>query len=172
LLSGNFFVLRQSVFKRINMFLKFLFIIIIFAFFYSCTTDSLEDKNTISDVVIKTGTVCGWCTVNDTLTITRNSVRYVNYANCITNKPSVEKTGLINTVELEGLLAKLVFSELKKLDLNSCNVCFDGCDDWIYFSKGTEDHYIRFSKNDPKLQPILAFVDQLNAIKAQYTAQK
>ena len=151
---------------------KFLFIITVIAFTLSCTYDSLEDKSNDSDLIIKTGTVCGWCTVNDTLTITRNSVRYVNYANCSTNKPSVEKMGELKETELDALLAKLDFAELKKLDLNSCNVCFDGCDDWIYFSNGTENHYIRFSRNDPKLQMIQTFVDQLNAIKTQYIANK
>lgn len=151
---------------------KFIFVITVITFTLSCTYDSLEDKSNDSDLIIKTGTVCGWCTVNDTLSISGNTVRYVNYANCTTNKPSVEKAGLINTVDLDELLAKLDFAELKKLDLNSCNVCFDGCDDWIFFSNGAENHYIRFTRNDPKLQPILAFVDELNAIKIQYISVK
>jgi len=151
---------------------KFLLIGVVFIVAFACTYDSLDDKSNDSDLIIKIGTICGWCSVNDTLTITRKSVRYVNYANCSTNKPSVEKMGELNATELDALLAKLDFAELKKLDLNSCNVCFDGCDDWIYFSNGTEDHYIRFTRNDPKLQPIQTFVDQLNAIKTQYIANK
>jgi hypothetical protein len=132
----------------------------------------LDDKSKGSDLIIKTGTVCGWCTVNDTLSMTRNLVRYVNYASCSTNKPSVEKTWLINATELDALLDKLDFSELKKLNLNSSNVSFDGCDDWIFFSNGTEAHFIRFTRDDPKLQPIKAFVEQLNVIKTQYTSVK
>jgi len=151
---------------------KFLLIGVVFIVAFACIYDSVDDKSNDSDMIIKTGTICGWCSVNDTLTITRNSVRYVNYANCSTNKPSVEKIGEMNTAELDALLAKLDFAELKKLDLNSCNVCFDGCDDWIYFSNGTENHYIRFTRNDSKLQPIQAFVDQLNAIKAQCASPK
>jgi hypothetical protein len=151
---------------------KFLFIAAVFKVAFACSYDSLDDKRNDSDLIIKTGTVCGWCSVNDTLTITQNLVRYVNYANCSTNKPSVEKMGELNTAELDALLAKLDFAELKKLDLKSCNVCFDGCDDWISFSNGTENHYIRFTRNDPKLQPIQAFVDQLNAIKTQYISNK
>jgi len=151
---------------------KFLLIGVVFIVAFACTYDSLDDKSSDSDLIIKTGTICGWCSVNDTLTITRNSVRYVNYANCSTSKPSVEKMGELNAAEFDALLAKLDFAELKKLDLNSCNVCFDGCDDWIYFRNGSEDHYIRFTRNDPKLQPIQTFVDQLNAIKALYISNK
>ena len=148
---------------------KFLIIITAIALVFSCTYDSLDDRNNNSDVTIKTGTVCGWCTLNDTLTITRNSVRYVNYANCSTNKPSIEKRGQITKIELDALLAKLDFTELKKLDLNTCNVCADGCDDWISFKKGTETHYIRFTRNDPKLQPIQAFIEQLFILKSEYS---
>ena len=43
---------------------------------------------------------------------------------------------------------------------------------FIIFSIETENHYMRFSENDPKLQPIQAFVDQLNGIKSQYTSDK
>jgi hypothetical protein len=151
---------------------KFLFICAVLTVVISCTYDSLVKESDNPDLIIKTGTVCGWCSVNDTLTITRNAIRYVNYTNCNVNKPSVEKAGQINATELDALLAKLDFAELKKLDLNSSNVSFDGCDDWIYFKNGTENHYIRFTKNDPKLQSIQAFVDQLNAIKTRYTVAK
>jgi hypothetical protein len=148
---------------------KFLIIITAIALVFSCTYDSLDDGGNNSDVMIKTGTVCGWCTLNDTLTITQNSVRYVNYAKCSTNKPSIEKSGQITKIELDALLAKLDFAELKKLDLNTCNVCADGCDDWISFKKGTETHYIRFTRNDPKLQPIQAFIEQLYTLKSEYS---
>ena len=148
---------------------KFLIIITAIALVFSCTYDSLDDRNNNSDVTIKTGTVCGWCTLNDTLTITRNSVRYVNYANCSTNKPSIEKRGQITKIELDALLAKLDFTELKKLDLNTCNVCADGCDDWILYRNGIETHYIRFTRNDPKLQAIQTFIEQLYAIKSEYS---
>lgn len=146
---------------------KYLYLIAAIAFVFSCSDN---DENTDSDLMIKTGTVCGWCAVNDTLTITRNAVRYVNFTNCSTNNPAVTKTGELEPSELEDLLAKLNVSELKKLDLNSSNVSFDGCDDWISFTNGTDSHYIRFTRNDPKLQPIQAFVEQLNVVKARYTA--
>ena len=148
---------------------KFLIIITVIVLAFSCTYDSLDNKINNSDVMIKTGTVCGWCTLNDTLTIIGNSVRYVNYANCSTNKPSIEKSGQITKIELDALLAKLDFAELTKLDLNTCNVCVDGCDDWISFKKGTETHYIRFTRNDPKLQAIQTFIEQLYAIKSEYS---
>jgi hypothetical protein len=132
----------------------------------------LEEKNPYAGLVIKTGTVCGWCTVNDTLTITGINARYVNYTNCSTGNPIRVKTEQIESSEMDDLLAQLDIDELNKLDLNSCNVCVDGCDDWIFFEKGSESHYIRFGGNEPQLQPIQSFIDKLNAIKTQYSKDK
>lgn len=148
----------------------FLFASIIILFF-SCTYDTFEDKDSNSALVIKTGTVCGWCTVNDTLTISGNTVRYVDYANCSATNPSVQKTGTLNDSELEMLISKFSFSEFQKLGLNSCNVCFDGCDDWIQVTYGTESHHIRYGGSETELQPIKAFIDQISQIKAKYTGE-
>ena len=135
---------------------------------FGCQDDQMVTQKVQSNLVIKTGTVCGWCSMNDTLTIRENSVRYVNYTQCNNSTPSVNKNGQIATAELKALLSKFDFNEFKKLDLNSSNVSFDGCDDWIYFDNGSESHYIRFTRNDPKLQKIQEFVDQLNALKIKY----
>lgn len=148
---------------------RFLFVCLFLIFSFSCVYDNLEEKSTAAVLVIKTGTVCGWCAKNDTLTLSDTHVRYVNYTNCSTSKAIVEKTGELTASELQTLLNLLDFDELKKLELNSCNICVDGCDDWISFKNGTQTHYIRFGKNDAKLQPIKAFVDGLNTIKGKYT---
>lgn len=147
---------------------KTLLLACMIGFAFSCTY--VEDDQSNSDLIIRTGTICGWGAVNDTLTITGDySVRYVNYTRASAGNPLVEKKAELSPSELETLIALLDVDELKKLELNSCNVCFDGCDDWISFNDGTTSHYIRFTKDDPKLQPIKAFVDQLNVIKAKYS---
>ena len=138
---------------------------------FSCTYNSIEDKTLNQGVIIKTGTICGWCTVNDTLTISGNSVRYVNYANCSNVSPSVSKTGTLTSEEQDALLASIQFAELEKINLNTCYVCADGCDHWISYQNGTESHYIRFGINDPEIQPIQSFIQELNTIKAKFAAQ-
>jgi len=138
-------------------------------FTISCQDKPLVTNGLNPKLIINTGTICGWCTVNDTLTIKINSVRYVNFTKCNNIKPVVEKNGQIPTLELEGLISKLDFKELKKITLNSCNVCADGCDDWIYFDNGSESHYIRYGKTDPEIQTIQPFIDQLNSIKILYS---
>lgn len=149
---------------------RILFVAAFIVFDLSCTYHFIEGTETGADVLIKTGTVCGWCSKNDTLTISETRVNYVDYKNCSTTNPAVNKSGQLTTAELNELLGKLDFDELKKLELNSCNVCADGCDDWISYKNGSQTHTIRFSRNDPKLAPIKDFVDQLNVIKSRYSS--
>jgi len=158
----------SSVTKRFNMTGKNVFMALVIFVIISCRNEHLPENKPYANLIIKTGTICGWCAQNDTLTITGNSVRYVNYAHC-SNLPTVEKNGELLVSDLDALVSRLNFSELKKLDLNSCNLCIDGCDDWISYVNGSQSHYIRFSKDDPKLQAIQAFVDQLNVLKKQYS---
>lgn len=147
---------------------KVLFPIVLTFVVLSCA-ESKEFQLEKSDLVIKAGTVCGWCAKNDTLIISGKTYKYVNYIQCSTTNPAVKKTGEIETSELEALTAKIDFAEFKKLELNSCNVCVDGCDDWITIKSGSETHTIRFSRDEPKLQPVKAFVDELNALKSRYS---
>lgn len=141
-------------------------LVVIFAF--ACQDEQLVSKRNSSDLTIKTGTICGWCSRNDTLTINENSVRYVNYTQCNNSKPSIDKTGKIASSELDSLLMMLDFEEFKKIELNSCNVCFDGCDTWIEIHQGEESHYIRFSGNETDLEPVKGFIVRLNALKTKY----
>lgn len=145
-------------------YLGFAFIVLVLG---ACAKSIIEDSNE-SDFVIKAGTVCGWCAQNDTLTIDGSKIRYVNFIQCNTTNPSVKKTGEIDQESLNQLKASLDFAEFKKLDMNSCNVCVDGCDDWITIKNGVESHTIRFSRDDPKLQPIKAFVESLSSLKEKY----
>lgn len=143
-------------------------LILLFVFF-SCD-DEIQDSRFDESIVIRTGTICGWCTKNDTLEIRGTNVRYVNYAQCSNSVPSFEKKGSLLVPEYENLLKKLDVSELLKLELNSCNVCVDGCDSWIYFENKNGSHYIRFGDSEKKLESIQSFVDQLSLLKESYSA--
>lgn len=142
--------------------------LILFAVFFSCN-EEIEDNGFDDSIVIRTGTICGWCTVNDTLEIRGTNVRYVNYANCSNTAPAIEKKGSLLKPEFENLLKKLDVDELLKLELNSCNVCVDGCDNWIYYENNKVSHYIRFGSSEKKLEPIQSFVDQLILLKESYS---
>lgn len=142
--------------------LSFLFVL---GIFFSCEEESVENEF----VVIRAGTICGWCNKNDTLEIKGNLVRYVNYTQCQNANPSVEKTGNILDSEIDHLLANLNVEQLRKLEINTCNFCADGCDDWIYFENDKVSHYIRFSRDDESLKSIKPFIDELFLIKSSYS---
>lgn len=149
--------------------LRNLFLLMALCVVFSCKEDP-EEKEYGQTFILRTGTVCGWCSQNDTLEIKGNAVRYVNYAQCQNSNPSEEKSGKILNSEIDNLLKKLDAEEFKKLDLNSCNICVDGCDDWIYFENDAMSHYIRFSRNDSKLEPIQSFINELFVLKSKYSS--
>lgn len=134
----------------------------------ACQDEQLASEKSPSGFTIKTGTICGWCSKNDTLSIIGNSVRYVNYTQCNNSIPALEKTGEMNNAELDSLLMMLDFGEFKKIELNTCNVCADGCDTWIYIQNDGDSHLIRFTGNESNLDPVKEFIERLNAIKMTY----
>ena len=147
---------------------RIVFVLLLFSMFFSCA--DLSDENEFGDdFILKAGTVCGWCTVNDTLEIKGVEVRYVNYEQCNNAVAAVDKKGKLLKSEIENLLDKFDEKEFKSIELNTCNVCVDGCDNWIYFENSKGSHYIRFGGSDKKLEPIQMFIDQLFLIKESYS---
>lgn len=134
-----------------------------------CSFNEPDESKQIQDYIIKTGTVCGWCSKNDTLTIKGNDIKYLNYLQCNNINPSSIKSGKLTQETLNSLILKLNFEEFKTIKLNSCNICFDGCDNWISVSKGNEFHLIRYSGNEAELNRIKVFIELLNGIKEQYS---
>lgn len=134
----------------------------------ACQEEQLVSEKKTSGLTIKTGTVCGWCSRNDTLSIIGNSIRYVNYTQCDNSKAAIENKGEMEAQALDSLLMLLDYDEFKKIELNTCNICFDGCDTWIEIRQGEESHSIRFTGNEASLGPIKAFIERLNAVKSKY----
>ena len=134
-----------------------------------CSFSDPEESKQIQDYIIKTGTVCGWCSKNDTLTINGNEINYKNYLQCSNINPSSKKSGVLAQENLNRLLSSLNFEEFKTIKLNSCNVCADGCDNWIYVSKGDEFHLIKYGGNEDDLNKIKVFIEILDGIKKEYS---
>lgn len=147
---------------------RILIIAVVVILAIACQEEQLVAEKNSSDLTIKSGTICGWCSRNDTLSIQGNSVRYVNYTQCNNSKPSTEKTDMIEKEQLDSLLMLLDYDEFKMIELNTCNVCFDGCDNWIEIHQGEESHTIRFTGNEAILEPIRGFIDRLNVLRSKY----
>jgi len=68
----------------------------------------------------------------------------------------------------DQLIEFLDKEEFQKIEINSCNVCADGCDTWITLNDGGNSHTIRFGSNDSlAIAEIQPFVDKLKEIRVK-----
>lgn len=123
---------------------------------------SCEDENkTNPDFIIKTGRDCGWCGGSDSLVITEFKSHYVFGNPCDETKNKIKITET-NRSEWNELLNTLNWEEFKKVNVNTCAVCADGCDTWILIQNQQMTHQIRFTENSPEIEPIRTFVEKLS----------
>jgi hypothetical protein len=127
---------------------------------------SCEDEDN-DEIVIKTGRECGWCVGYDSLVITEFSSNYKFRSPC--DEPAdKEKSRKTNRAEWNDLLAALNWDDFKNVNVNTCALCVDGCDTWIYIENNHESHKIRFTDNSTEIEPIRAFVEKLNALHEEF----
>jgi hypothetical protein len=116
---------------------------IVFIIFSSCKK---SDSHPEADYIIKAGFACGWGSGEDSILISRTTIRYVYYIPAKSNDPVINKTRTVSESEWEGILKDFNMDDFVKLDYQSCNICVDGCDEWISIKKDQVSHEIRFSK--------------------------
>lgn len=133
----------------------------------SCTIDNNEIELKGDGLTISTGTVCGWCMGSDSLTITEVDTYFEYKSSCDEN--IYTKEDQTDKSEWNDLIGKLNIEEFKKISLNTCYVCVDGCDYWILISNSSFSHKIRFGYQDSlQIKNIREFVDKLNTIREKY----
>ena len=128
---------------------------------------SCESEAENPEMVITIGTTCGWCAGTDSLVITKNNMTYTLAAICDRSEKIINKSTPDSIWQkLNGLYDQ---SKFRKININTCNVCADGCDTWIRVQNGDFNHEIRFgSYQDTVLFPIIEFVESLNDLKNEY----
>jgi len=114
-----------------------------------------------SPLKIRAGFMCGWGTGEDSLYISNTVIKYVYYVPAESRLPKINKTRTTTEAEWDNILNSIDLNNFVKLDYNSCNICVDGCDEWIKIQNDQISHQIRFglgSKIDSisDLQTILA----------------
>lgn len=106
--------------------------------------DSNETDN--SKLVIKAGFMCGWGAGEDSIEITQTAIKYVYYVPNKSRQPQIRKTRAVSSAEWAEILNAVNMDNFVKLNYNTCNVCVDGCDEWIYIKEDNLSHQIRFGK--------------------------
>ncbi len=137
-------------------------LILFFVFLPGCKK---SENNSIlkdaSSLIINAGFECGWGTGSDSLIITRSAIKYLYFVPAVSMVPTIKKSRNVSDNEWEDILNAINPNDFQKLDFNSCNICVDGCDEWISVKTDHFSHQIRFAaglkiESITKLQDILA----------------
>ncbi len=107
---------------------------------------SNPDKTDNSGLVIKAGFVCGWGAGEDSIEITQTEIKYVYYVPSISQQPQIRKNRTVSISEWAEIINDVNMDDFVKLNYQTCNVCVDGCDEWIFIQKDSLSHEIRFDK--------------------------
>jgi hypothetical protein len=122
------------------------------------------------DVKIKAGFMCGWGSGADSLEITRSTIRYVYYVPARSNLPVVKTSRGVSESEWNEIMNDLNLDEFTRLNYNTCNICVDGCDEWISIKDGELFHSIRFGKGT-QIENISGLQNKLSMIRAEFAAK-
>ena len=142
--------------------IQFILLIFFLVQFASCELET--DK---TEMVITIGSVCGWCAGSDSLVITKIKKTFTLAAIC--DRKEKRTSNLTPETEWEELIALYNQNKFEAINVNSCNVCADGCDTWIRVENGDFNHEIRFGFGDSTiLVPIKEFVEKLENMKSNY----
>ena len=147
------------------------FSIIILCFFISGLFDSCRrverDQLTNQQVIIQAGFVCGWGSATDSLIITKTEIRYAYYVPRLSSKPQIQKKRGVPEIEWTQIRNSFNADEFIKLNYNSCNVCFDGCDEWVSVLNDLSFHKITYPKG-LKIDTISQLQLKLAALRAEF----
>lgn len=131
-------------------------------------TSGCNKSDDNSKLTIWAGFECGWGLGIDSLYISESVIRYVYYVPSRSPLPQINvtrKTGESEWAELVGVVNP---DNFVKLDYNTCNICFDGCDEWISIQNDRIYHKIRFSKG-LKIPSIDNFQTKLEQLRSEFS---
>lgn len=120
------------------------------------------------DLEITSGFVCGWCSGADSITFINHDFEYQSFNPCTQEPKEAKKTGTVSEEQWSELAQLLDFDDFSAIDLNTCHVCADGCDNWVRIRQENEEHMIRYGNNHSdslKIRPVLPFLEKLDSLK-------
>lgn len=121
-----------------------------------------------SSLKIIAGFMCGWGTGEDSLYISKTSIKYVYYIPATSMLPQINKTRSVQDTEWVNIVNSIDLNEFVKLNYNSCNICVDGCDEWISIQNNQGSHQIRFSKGI-KIDSIYKLQNKIAQLRSEFS---
>jgi hypothetical protein len=145
----------------------FLAIFLMLMYLAACENhrDPIIDKEE-SPLKIRAGYMCGWGAGEDSLYISNRVIKYVYSVPSQSHTPKINKTRATTDAEWTNILNALDLDKFLNLNYNTCNICLDGCDEWIKIQDGQISHQIRFGQGT-KIDSISA----LQTLLAQYRSE-
>ena len=140
--------------------MKKLFFFFFLVFLFSC-------KKPDDSLVIKAGFACGWGAGEDSLEISNLEIKYVYYVPVESAQPKINESRAITKSEWDEIEDAININKFRKLDYNTCNICVDGCDEWISMQGDDINHQIRFSKGQ-QIEDISKLQEIIWRIKAEF----
>ena len=148
---------------------QLIFAISVLFIFFSCekTESNPTDE---SKLVIKAGFICGWGSGEDSIEISRTSIKYVYYIPGKSLQPQFRKTRAVSSSEWTEIMNDVNLDNFLKLNYQTCKVCADGCDEWIFIQKDNISHGIRFGKG-AKIDSISQLQVKLEQLRTEFNAK-
>lgn len=138
--------------------------------FSSCLIDcdNKEDNPEIqlnSSLVIKAGFICGWGSGEDSLIITSTMIKYTYTVPAKSHIPEINQSRPTSPDEWDDILNSINIRNFLNLNYNTCNVCVDGCDEWISVKNNSISHQIRFGMGNiiDSIKPLQDILSQLRS---------
>ncbi len=144
---------------KVNTFIIFILFLVLII---SCESETEKPE------MVTIGTICGWCAGSDSLVITKQKKTFTLAAIC--DRKEKRTSNLTTEREWDELIALYNQQKFEAINVNTCNVCADGCDTWIRVENGNFSHEIRFGgiQDSTILKPIKEFVEKLESLKSKY----
>ncbi len=147
-----------------------LVVLIVFLTFVSCgktvvKSDFQQSSN--SNLVIKAGFTCGWGSGDESIEISKTSIKYIYSVPAKSQQPLINKTRSVPNSEWSEILNDVNIDTFFKLNYQTCNVCFDGCDEWIIIISNNISHEIRFTKG-LKIDSISKIQNKLSQLRKEF----
>lgn len=125
----------------------------------------LNEEN--SSMVIKAGFACGWGTGEDSLIISSTIIKYVYSVPAKSRVPEINQTRFTTTADWKNITDAIDLNNFLKLNYNTCNICLDGCDEWIAIRNDSIFHQIRFGLG-LKIDSIKPLQDLLSQYRSEF----
>jgi hypothetical protein len=148
--------------------ISFFLIILMAVCLISCKKpDNISLNKENSSMVIKAGFACGWGSGEDSLIISSKTIKYVYSVPAKSNVPEIIQTRLTTTTDWQNITNAININSFLKLNYNTCNICVDGCDEWISIKNDSVSHQIRFGLG-LKIDSIKPLQDLLAQFRSEF----